>query len=55
MPDNQNNLLDYESNDVQGENLLDHLADSEEEPIEQEVVVLKEVQPAGSGHRSWPH
>ena len=40
MSDNQDILLDYECDDVQGEDLLDQSADSEEEPIEQEVIGL---------------
>ena len=55
MSHNQDILLEFECDDVQGEDLLDQSADSEEEPMEHEVVVLKEVQPVGSGHRSWPH
>ena len=50
MSDNQDILLDYKCDDIQGEDLLDQSADSEEEPMEQEVVVLKEVQPADPGH-----
>ena len=48
MSDNQDILLEYE--DIQGEDLLDQSADSEEEPMEQEVFVLIEVQPADPGH-----
>ena len=48
MSDNQDILLEYE--DIQGEDLLDQSADSEEEPMEQEVVMLLEVQPADPGH-----
>ena len=43
-------LIEYECDDVQGEDLLDQSADSEEEPMEQEVFMLKEVQPADPGH-----
>ena len=50
MSDIQDNLLDYECDDVQGEDLLDQSANSKEEPMEQEVVMLKEVQPADPGH-----
>ena len=55
MSHNQEILLEYECDDVQGEDLLDQSADSEEEPMEQDIIILKEVQPEGSGHRSWPH
>ena len=44
------NLLDYECNDNQGEELLDQSANLEEEPMEQEVVMLGEVQPEDPGH-----
>ena len=50
MSHNQEILLEYECDDVQGEDLLDQSANSEEEPMEQEVVMLKEVQPADPGH-----
>ena len=50
MSHNQEILLEFECDDVQGEDLLDQSADSEEEPMEQEVVVLLEVQPADPGH-----
>ena len=43
-------IFDYEYDDIQGEDLLDQSADSEEEPMEQEVVMLIEVQPADPGH-----
>ena len=55
MSHNQEILLEFECDDVQGEDVLDQSADSEEEPMEQEVDILKEVQPADPGHRSWPH
>ena len=44
MSDIQDNLLDYECEDIQGENLLDQSANLEEEPMEQKVIVLEEVQ-----------
>ena len=50
MSHNQEILREFECDDVQGEDLLDQSANSEEEPMEQEVVVLKEVQPADPGH-----
>ena len=51
MSDIQDNLLDYECDDVQGKDLLDQSADLEEEPMDQEFVVLEEVQqPADPGH-----
>ena len=50
MSDIQDNLLDYECEKIQGEDLLDQSADLEEEPMEQEVVGLEEVQPADPGH-----
>ena len=43
MSDNQDNLLDYKCVDIQGEDLLDQSADSEEEPMDQKVVMLEEV------------
>ena len=51
MSDIQDNLLDYECDDVQGKDPLDQSADLEEEPIDQEVIVLEEVQPADPGHK----
>ena len=45
---NQDILFEYE--DIQGEDLLNQSANSEEEPMVQEVVVLIEVQPADPGH-----
>ena len=48
--DSQDNFLDNECDKVQGEDLLDQSADSKEEPMEQEVVMLIEVQPADPGH-----
>ena len=50
MSHNQEILLEFECDDVQGEDLLDQSANSEEEPMEQEVVMLEEVQPADPGH-----
>ena len=50
MSHNQEILLEFECDDVQGEDLLDQPADSEEEPMEQEVVMLEEVQPVDPGH-----
>ena len=50
MSHNQEILLEFECDDVQGEDLLDQSANSEEEPMEEEVVALKEVQPADPGH-----
>ncbi len=50
MSHNQEILLEFECDDVLGEDLLDQSANSEEEPMEQEVVMLKEVQPADPGH-----
>ncbi len=50
MSHNQEILLEFECDDVQDEDLLDQSADSEEEPMEQEVVVLNEVQPVDPGH-----
>ena len=44
MSEIQDNLLDYECDKVQGEDLIDHSADLEEEPIEEEVIMLEEVQ-----------
>ena len=44
------NLLDYECDDVKGEDLLDQSADLEEEPMEQEDVMLEEEQPEDPGH-----
>ena len=51
MSNNQDIHLNYECDDVQGEDLLDQSANSEEEPIDQEVIVLEEVQPADPGHK----
>ena len=48
MSDNQDILLEYE--DVKGEDLLDQSANSKEEPMEQEDVMLIEVQPVDPGH-----
>ena len=50
MSDIQDNLLDYKCDDIQGEDLIDQSADSEEEPLEQEVVMFLEVKPEDSGH-----
>ena len=50
MSDSKDNLLDYEWDDIQGEELLDQSADLEEEPKKQKVVMLEEVQPADPGH-----
>ena len=51
MSDNQDNILDYKSDEIQGEDLLNQSANSEEEPMDQEVVVLEEVQqPADPGY-----
>ena len=50
MSDSQDNLLDYKSDDVQGMELLHQSADLEEEPMEQEVIHLGEVQPEDLGH-----
>ena len=40
MSQNQEILLEFECDDVQGEDLLDQSADSGEEPMKQEIVVL---------------
>ena len=40
ISNNQDILLDYEYDDVQGEVLLDQSPDIQEEPMEQEAVVL---------------
>ena len=45
MSNNQEILLEYECDDVQGEDLLDQSANSEEEPMEELVIMFKEVQP----------
>ena len=50
MSHNQEILLEFECDDVLGEDLLDQSADSGEEPMEQEFVVLTEVQPINSTH-----
>ena len=49
MSVNQYILLEHKCDDIQDEDLLDQSANSEEEPIEQKVVMLKEVQPADLG------
>ena len=51
MSDIQDNILDYECDDIRGEDLLDQSADLEEEPMDQEVIMLEEVQPADVGHK----
>ena len=43
------NLLDYEYDDDQSEELLNQSASLEEEPMEQEVIVLEEEQPEDPG------
>ena len=43
------NLLDYEWDEDQGVELLNQSADLEEEPMEQEVIVLEEEQPVDPG------
>ena len=43
MSDSQDYLLDYEY-DIPGEDLLNRSADREEEPMEEEVVIVEEVQ-----------
>ena len=43
-------LIDYECDNNQGLGLLNQSADLEEEPMEQEDVMLLEVQPADPGH-----
>ena len=48
MSDNLN-LLDYECDDDQGVELLNQSADLEEEPMEQEVIMLEEEQPEDPG------
>ena len=45
MSYNQEILLEFKCDDILGEDLLDQSADSGEEPLEQEIVVLIEVQP----------
>ena len=50
MSHNQEILLEFECDDILGEDLLDQSADSGEEPMEQEIVVLIEVQPVDSDH-----
>ena len=52
MSDIQHNLLDYECDNIQGEDLLEQSANLEEEPIDQVVVVLEGVQhqPADLGY-----
>ena len=50
MSHNQEILLEFECDDVLGEDLLDQSADSGEEPMEQEIVMLIEVQPVDPGH-----
>ena len=50
MSHNQEILLECKCDDILGEDLLDHSADSEEEPMEQEIVVLIGVQSVDSDH-----
>ena len=50
MSHNQEILLECKYDDILGEDLLDQSVDSEKEPMEQEVVVLNEVEPADPGH-----
>ena len=50
MSHNQETLLEFECDDVLGEDLLDQSADSGEEPMEEEIVMLIEVQPVDPGH-----
>ena len=50
MSHNQEILLKCKCDNILGEDLLDQSANSGEEPTEQEVVVLIEVQPADPGH-----
>ena len=50
MSHNQEILLEFECDDVLGEDLLDKSADPREEPMEQEIVMLIEVQPVDTGH-----
>ena len=52
MSHNQEILLEFECDDVLGEDLLDQSANSGEEPMEQEVIMLIEVQPVASRLRS---
>ena len=49
MSDSQDNLLDYEGDKVQGEDLLDQSADLEGESLEDDVVMLEEEQQADPG------
>ena len=49
MSDSQDNLLDYEGDKVQGEDLLDQSADLEGESLEDDVIVLEEEQQADPG------
>ena len=49
MSDSQDNLLDYEGDKVQGEDLLDQSADLEGESLEDDVFVLEEEQQVDPG------
>ena len=44
MSDSQDNLLDFEYDAVQGEDLLNQSPNLEGEPMEEEVVIVEEVQ-----------
>ena len=50
MSHNQEFLLECKCDDILGEVLLDQSVDSGEEPIEQVIVMLIEVQPVDSDH-----
>ena len=50
MSHNQEILLEFKCDDILGWDLLDQSADSGEEPMEQEIIVLIEVQPVDPGH-----
>ena len=51
MSHNQEILLEFECDDIQGEDLLDQSANLEEETMDQEFIMLEEVehQPADPG------
>ena len=50
MSHNQEILLECKCDDILGEDLLDQSADSGEEPMEQDIVMLIEVQPVDPDH-----
>ncbi len=50
MSHNQEILLEFECDEVLGEDLHDQSANSGEEPMEQEIVMLIEVQPVDPGY-----